>query len=63
MEGQCEGWSDKCADGIQFLRWSEEGLFDLFELVGEVVDKVLEVGDVGNKADGDSKVAVMVFTL
>jgi hypothetical protein len=45
------------------LPWSEEGLFDLFELAGEVVDKVLEVGDVGNKADGDSKVAVMVFTL
>ena len=54
---------DKCTDGIQFLPWGEEGLLNVFKFAGQVVNKVLEVGNVGNKADGDSKVAVVIFTL
>ena len=62
-EGIGEAGLDKCTDGIQLLPWGEEGLFNLFKFAVQVVYKVLEVGDVGNKADGDSKVAVVVLTL
>jgi hypothetical protein len=62
-EGIGEARLDKGPDGIQFLPWGKEGLFNFVEFCCELVHKVLEVGDVGYQANGYSKVSVVFLTL
>ena len=51
------------ADSIQLLPWGKEGVLNLFQLNGRVINQLVEVRDVGDESNGNAKVAVVVLTV
>ena len=52
---------DEGSDRVKFLPRCEEGGLDLLKLTGQIVNELLEVGDVGYEANGDTQVAIVIF--
>ena len=51
------------ADSIQLLPWGKEGVLNLFQLNGRVINQLVEVRDVGDESNGNAKVAVVVLAV
>ena len=62
-EGVGETGLDEGSNSVEFLPWCKEGGLDLLKLTSQVVDELLEVRDVGYKANGDTMVVIVVFTV
>ncbi len=49
------------ADRIQFLPWTQEGLVNAFELIRQDINKGGNIRDVGDEANWNAQIAVVIF--
>ena len=52
---------NKSSYGIEFLPRGKEGLLDFIQFGSEVVHEFLEISNIWNETDGDTKVSIVVF--